>query len=95
MHDHDDPYDLMILRHLRDIMEPGYSRLLINEWITLETGASRYMTACNLNMMSLAAIERTKRQFRALLAAACLKIAHIYRAEDGISESVIEAVVPE
>ena len=93
IHDYDFDRNIVILKHLRDAMVPGYSRLLINDWIVPERGASRFMTAQDINMMSLAGIERTEKQHREQLEAAGLSISKIFRPNDTISESVIEAVL--
>ncbi|EHK96043.1 putative Sterigmatocystin 8-O-methyltransferase [Glarea lozoyensis 74030] len=74
-------------------MEPSYSRLLVNEWVIPERGASRFMTIEDMNMMALSGMERTERQHGELLEAAGLKISNIFYANDSFSKSVIEAVV--
>jgi hypothetical protein len=86
-------HDVKILTNLREAMKPGYSRLLINEWIIPEHKASRFMTIEDMNMMSVSGMERTEQQHRELLEAAGLKVAKIYYADDSFSESVIEAMV--
>jgi demethylsterigmatocystin 6-O-methyltransferase len=74
-------------------MKPGYSKLLVNEWIVPERKASRFMTIEDMNMMALSGMERTELQHREVLEAAGLKITKIFYANDTISESVIEAMV--
>lgn len=74
-------------------MKPGYSKLIINEWVVPEQGATWYMTAQDLNMMSLfSAMERTEKQWHAMLGKAGFEIVKIYSPNDRVSESVIEAV---
>ena len=93
LHDYDFDRVVKILTHLKDAMTPGYSRLLINDWIVPEEGPSRFMTAEDMNMMSLSGMEHTEQQHRAMVEAAGLRITNVFRAGDGISEDVIEAEV--
>jgi hypothetical protein len=93
MHDYDFTHNVKILTNLRKAMKPGYSRLLVNEWIIPERKASRFMTIEDMNMMGMGGMERTERQHRDLLEAAGLKVSNIYYANDSFSESVIEAMV--
>ena len=74
-------------------MKPGYSRLIVNEWIIPERNAPRFMTAMDMNMMGLSGMERTEKQYRELIEAAGLRIERIYYGGDSLSESVIEAAV--
>jgi hypothetical protein len=75
-------------------MRPGYSRLIVNEWIVPAKGASAFMTAQDMNMMSVGGgMERTEALHREYIEAAGLKISGIYGANDKISESVIEVQV--
>jgi hypothetical protein len=74
-------------------MKPGYSRVLVNEWVVPERNPSRFMTIGDMNMMSIGGMERTEKQHRELLEAAGLKVEKIYYAGDSFSCSVIEAVV--
>lgn len=95
MHDFDDSRCIAILTNLRKAMRPGYSRLLVNEWVVPERGASRFMTAEDMNMLATAAgMERTERQHMGNLEAAGLRVERVWYAGDGFSESVIEAVRP-
>ena len=93
MHDYDFDRNVHILRHLKDAMAPEYSRLLINDWLIPEHGASRLMTIGDMNMMSLSGMEHTEKQHREIIEAAGLRITGIFRADDEVSESVIEAMV--
>lgn len=75
-------------------MEPGYSRLIVNEWIIPESAPSKFMTAQDLNLMSVqGGMERTLALHREYLEKAGLKITNVFWPEDGISEAVIEADV--
>lgn len=93
IHDYDHDRGVKILTHLKNSMTPGYSRVLINGWIIPEQGASRFMMAEDMNMVSLSAMEHTEQQHRAIIEAAGLRITNIFRAGDGVSEDVIEAEV--
>jgi hypothetical protein len=73
-------------------MKPGYSKVIINDWIIPTEGASKFMTAQDLNMMSIGGgMERTEELHRDYIEKAGLKITGIWQASDKISESVIEA----
>lgn len=75
-------------------MEPGYSRLIINEWIVPESAPSKFMTVQDLNLMSVqGGMERTLLLHRDYLEKAGLKITNIFWPGDTISEAVIEAGV--
>ena len=72
-------------------MAPGYSRLIVNEWVLPARGASSFMTAQDMSMMSLGGgMERTEAQHREYLEGAGLTVTALYRPGDAISESVIE-----
>ena len=58
----------MILRHTAEAMKVGYSKVLINEFVIPNRGASSFMTYVDINMMSImAAKERTEQQWYDLL----------------------------
>lgn len=91
---HDWPQAVLVemLTHIRKVMKPGYSRLIINDWIVPSEGASKFMTSQDWNMMSIGGgMERTKELHKEYLEAAGLKITGIFLAGDKISESIIEA----
>lgn len=74
-------------------MQPGYSKLLINENVVPDVGAAWSITSMDWLMMALGAVrERTKRQWRELLGHAGLRVTGIWTYEQG-SESLIEAVI--
>jgi len=82
----------MILKQLIDAMEPGYSKIIINDHVVPDLGASWKVTSIDLYMMSLgASAERTEAEWRALLASVGLKITGIWISDPG-TESVIEAM---
>ncbi|KAL8798877.1 MAG: hypothetical protein Q9182_006307 [Xanthomendoza sp. 2 TL-2023] len=93
LHNWGDAECVKILRATRVAMDPSYSKLLINQWVVPEKGASSFMTHQDLNMMAMfAAMERTERQWHALLGEAGFKIEGIWRSADAASECLIEAV---
>ncbi|TGO50760.1 hypothetical protein BOTNAR_0380g00020 [Botryotinia narcissicola] len=90
---HDWPQAIMIqiLNHIRRAMKPGYSKVIINDWIVPADGASKLMTAQDFKMMAIGGgMERTQALHEEYIAAAGLKISGIWKADDDISESVIE-----
>lgn len=75
-------------------MIPGYSKVIINDWIVPAEGASKFMTAQDFNMMAIGGgMERTQALHEEYLAAAGLKISGIWKANDDISESIIECEI--
>lgn len=95
LHDWPDERCLQILRRLRQAMEPGYSKILINENIVLETGTSWNITSMDWTMMAMAAsAERTEVQWRELLKSAGLQISGIWT-KDPACESLIEVTLEE
>jgi hypothetical protein len=83
-----------VLRHLRDAMKPGYSRLLIHEQVAPEVGASTWVSIQDINMMALCGVaERTEATWRNLIGQAGLKVQDVMLPKDGVSEGLIEAVV--
>lgn len=83
--------NVKILSHLRKAMKPGYSKLLINDWIMPDEGASRFMTSMDLCMMAVfGGEERPEYRHREYIEAAGLKVTGIWDRKDGISYAVIE-----
>lgn len=73
-------------------MKPGYSRLIVHEWVVPATDVSKLMVAQDLNMMSIGGgMERTEALHRDYLGQAGLKLIRVYEPGDKISESVIAA----
>ncbi|KAL8956946.1 MAG: hypothetical protein Q9183_006183 [Haloplaca sp. 2 TL-2023] len=96
LHDWPDAECQKILQHLAAAMQPGYSKLLINEFIIPDVGASDFITAVDLTMMMMSGgMERTESQWRKLLASAGLEIERIWstNGEGQETESVIEATL--
>jgi len=92
-HDWDDEHCRGLLRNTVAAMDPNYSRLLIDEWVLPESGASLKATNMDINMMlTFNAMERTKGQWVKLLDAVGLEIVDIF-STPGAAESIIEARV--
>ena len=74
-------------------MQPGYSKLLINENVVPDIGAAWSITSMDWLMMALGAVrERTETQWRDLLGQAGLTVTGIWMDEQG-TESLIEAEI--
>ena len=74
-------------------MQPGYSKLLINENVVPDIGAAWSITSMDWLMMALGAVrERTETQWRGLLGQAGLTVTGIWTCEQG-TESLIEAEI--
>ena len=72
-------------------MQPGYSKLLINEFVVPDVGATWLITSMDWLMMALGAVkECTEKQWRTLLGEAGLKVVGIWTYDQG-TESLIEA----
>ena len=72
-------------------MRVGYSKLLINEYVVPDIGATWSITSMDWLMMALGAVkERTEKQWKTLLGQAGLKVVGIWTYEQG-TESLIEA----
>jgi hypothetical protein len=83
-----------MLGHIQKAMKPGYSKVIINEWIIPERGATKFLATQDLNMMSFGGgMERTKRQHQDYIEKAGLRISGIWIPDDNVSECVIEAEV--
>lgn len=72
-------------------MRPGYSRLLINEYVIPTTGAHWEATSLDIMMMStVGSLERTEARWRNLIESVDrLKITQIWHVGEGV-ESLIE-----
>lgn len=79
-----------ILRQLAGAMEPGYSKVLINDTVIPATGANWVMTAHDIMMMVvLASSERRLDEFEAMISKAGLKITGVWSHPNGV-QSLIE-----
>lgn len=72
-------------------MKPGFSKLLISDFVLADTDAGLFPASLDLQMMGLhAGMERSEGQWRALLAEAGLEVVKIWPGGVG-GESVVEA----
>ncbi|KAL8860048.1 MAG: hypothetical protein Q9178_003597 [Gyalolechia marmorata] len=93
LHDWPDHECKKILENLAAAMQPGFSKILINEFVLADFEASDFITAIDLVMMGMSGgMERTKNQWHSLLASVGLRIEKIWT-QDEITESVIEVVL--
>ena len=95
LHDWPDDSCRHILSNIVDALGPG-SRLVIIDQVIPTTGASLTHAAVDISMMGFSGMERSVKQWTALLDAVGLKIASIVRSEAPPGEiaydSMIEAV---
>ncbi|KAI1118295.1 S-adenosyl-L-methionine-dependent methyltransferase [Nemania sp. NC0429] len=93
LHDWPDDQCRQILGHLKDAMEPGYSRILISECVVADQGASWQHVALDLFMIAqISAQERTESEWRRLIEGCGLKVEGIYtKGED--KEGLIEVIL--
>lgn len=95
LHDWQDEQCRKILRNLRDAMEPGYSKILINENVLPDAGAAWQITSLDWTMMAtLASKERTETEWRQLVESVGLRVEGIWT-KDPACESLIEVVCDE
>ena len=74
-------------------MEEGYSKVLANELVVFNVGASWSITSMDWLMMSLGAVrERTEQDWHELFKSVELRITKIWTYEQG-TESLIEAEI--
>lgn len=70
-HDWPDHSCVEIMKHIADAMVPGYSKLLIFEWILPARNVPLYPAQLDISMMALfSGMERTEEQWIALLSQA-------------------------
>ena len=92
MHDHPDDKCIVILRQIVKGMSED-SVILIDDMILPNQGADWRATQIDLTMMaSLAAMERTEKQWYSLIDSAGLKIKSIYTYTPELRDSIIVAV---
>ena len=90
-HDWADEACIKILSNTARAMEKNYSILLIYDYVVPETGAPIRAATMDLQMMCLfAGLERTKRQWQAILDASGLDFVQLWYSDTRF-ESVIEA----
>ncbi|KAF3055593.1 Demethylsterigmatocystin 6-O-methyltransferase [Daldinia childiae] len=96
LHDWSDYKCLEILKHVRDAMKPGYSKLLLHEMIIPETGASPLYAMLDMTMMCFnAGMERTERQWRELLETAGFEVVKVWPSPEVGGDGMVEAIVKE
>ena len=92
MHDWPDDTCIIILNQIIKVMDKD-SVILIDDMVLPNRGAHWRATQLDLAMMAgLAAMERTEKQWYALLEAAGLKIKQIYTYTPELRDSIIVAV---
>ena len=95
LHDWDDNKCCAILNHIKDVMKPGYSKILVNDFAIPPKGASSFATHSDFMVMALAgAVERTEKHWRDLVGSVSLQIDQIWTGEP-TSESIVEIGLPE
>ena len=93
LHDWPDDECIQILSQIAKAMEPGYSKILLNEMIVPDVGAEIVATQLDMIMMAcFASCERTVSHWRQLIEQAGLKMEKIWT-EKADSESVIEVIL--
>lgn len=93
LHDWPDEECRTILRHLKDAMQPGYSKILIHECVVADRNAPWQHTALDIYMTALLATqERTEREWRELLSSVGLSVTSIWSKVTG-NLSLIEVMV--
>ncbi|KAA8650303.1 uncharacterized protein ATNIH1004_002986 [Aspergillus tanneri] len=90
LHDWNDDKCRNILTNLKDAMNPGYSKILINENVVPETNANWETTSLDIILMAESASqEHTLCQWHALIGSVGMNIVKIYSTEHD-AESLIE-----
>lgn len=93
LHDWPDHKCLEILGHLKAAMKPGYSKILLNEYVVKDENPDWRPLSLDLLMMTLvSAHERSESEWKELIARAGLKISGIFSKGEGY-ESVIEVTL--
>jgi len=91
-HDWSDSKCRELLGNTVKAMEQGYSKLLINDFVLPDVDVPLHPALMDLMMLSLCSgVERSEKQWRALLDSIGLEITKIWRT-DGV-EAVIEAML--
>jgi hypothetical protein len=96
MHDWGQERVVEILTHIRKAMKPGYSKVLIFDWILPEGDPGMFRASMGMNMMSFSGgEERTEARHRDYVEKAGLKVTGIWDPKDCVSEGIIECMLPE
>ncbi|KAL8880631.1 MAG: hypothetical protein Q9198_001996 [Flavoplaca austrocitrina] len=92
-HDWPDSACHYILSHTAAAMKPGFSKLLISEFVLPDRDTALFPATLDIQMMGLhAGMERSEKQWRTLLDSAGLKVVKIWQEVKG-GEGVIEAML--
>lgn len=95
LHDWPDHKVLEILEQLKVVMTPGYTRLLLNEFVIKNEKPDWRASSLDVFLMVLmCAHERSEREWKQLIGQAGLTITNIYT-KSGSTESVIEIMLEE
>lgn len=90
LHDWDDTSCIKILENIKPAMRPGYSKILINDFVVPDKGATWPATAMDLGMMALGSVkERTEEDWTSLAQKAGFLVKKVTVIEAG-SENIIE-----
>ena len=82
---------MRVLHNFAEAMERGYSRLILHEKVISDERPTADVTSIDLTMMAMfSATERTESDWKRLLAAAGMKIIHVFRSPV-LYEAIIEA----
>lgn len=93
LHDWSDELARKILEMQKGALQPGYSKLLIHDYVVPEMLVHPHTTAYDLTMMVLVAgEERTESRWRELLKSAGYDVVKVWRSVQG-AQSIIEAEV--
>ena len=77
---------------MAEAMTPGYSKLILNEFLIPPTGCDMFRATVDIHMMAdFSSAERSEPQFQALLESAGLHVAQFWQ-PPSIGDGVIEAV---
>ena len=94
LHDYPDQQCRLILHNIIAAMEKG-SRILVDDMVLPDAGIHWQAAQLDMAMMTgMAAVERTREQWYALLEGAGLKIQKIWTYTTSLQDSIIEAVLP-
>jgi hypothetical protein len=93
LHDWPDNKCLEMLECVKQAMTPGYSRLLIHEVIVPKMHASSYIAALDMTTMCLnGGMERTERQWRALVQQAGLEVVEVWYPPEDDANGIVEVM---
>ncbi|KAJ5707345.1 hypothetical protein N7488_007146 [Penicillium malachiteum] len=91
LHDWPDEHARKILEMLRGALKPGYSHLLIQDYVVPDQGAHPQMTSYDLNLMTMVSgKEGTESEFRDLLHSAGYRLVRVWRSSPA-SQAIVQA----